>query len=146
MTNNTEQQETKANTQATSFYNVPVEQPRTPKFELARVFTLLGLIGAIVAIGFASTIFIMMDDRLENIEKSYPISMKSMESKISDLDTAINEPDRSGAKQMMVGSEISKTLYLMRQIAVDNDFDEQIRARAAKIVAESEELLKELNQ
>lgn len=120
------------------------------EFDLSRVFSLLSIIIGLLALGFISSLYISVDNRLENIEKSYPVTIKSLDNKIDLLDETLSAKvfesmtPVAGAKQLLVGSELSRTLFLMRYVAGDPAFTEEVRKRAAQLHAHVDAMIKDL--
>jgi len=121
------------------------------KFELSRVFSLLSLILGMVAMGVASMIYLTLDSRLENIERNYHVTSMGVEERLENFATRLKNQQEakqaaadSSAKDLLVGSEIARTLYLMRYVAGDQSFSEDARQRAAQMHAQADALLKDI--
>ncbi|MGK7345601.1 MAG: hypothetical protein ACNS63_07310 [Candidatus Nitrospinota bacterium M3_3B_026] len=123
------------------------------RFQLSRVVALLGLLAGIFALGFISMVYLNMDDRLSVLEKSYPPTVKSLKSRLTELDRKLADlaaspkaaADGGGeTKKLLIGSELSRSLYLMRYMAGDESLSDEARRKAATIHAEVDALLKEL--
>ncbi len=127
----------------------PSEEIST-EFNLSRVFSLLSLIIGLLALGFISSLFISMDNRLENIEKNFAVSATTLDDRIASINESLSKQafgqntPVSGAKQLLVGSELSRTLFLMRYIAGDPSFSDAVRQRAAQVHAQADAMLKDL--
>ncbi len=121
-------------------------------FNLSRVFSLLSMIIGLMALGFISIMYAKLDDRLENVEKSYNVTIRSLDEKVSILGVALQsrelklaerKPDTLSAdvKALIVGSEMARTLYLMKYIAADEEFSEEIRQNATQVHAQADALM-----
>lgn len=121
-------------------------------FQLSRVFALLGLVASILALGLVSMVFLNADSRIENLEGSLPVAVNSIEDRVDALNARLKDissapapaSDLSEAKNLIFGSELSRTLYLMRYMAGDESLSDDIRQKAARVHAETNALLKKL--
>jgi len=137
--------------QVASYGDIQTVADIKTSFQLSRVFALLGLIISILALGLVSALFLHTDSRLENLETTLPVSIKSIDEKLEALGKRLDaaavktaKTDSGEAKRLIFGSELSRTLYIMRYIAGDEKLSDEARQRAARAHAELDALLKEL--
>jgi len=130
-------------------------QDNPEDFNLSRVFSLLSMIIGLMALGLISIMYAKLDDRLENVEKSYNVTIRSLDEKVNILGLALQSRElrlaeqkpahlSSDAKELIVGSEIARTLYLMKYIAADEEFGEEIRQNATQVHAQADALMQNL--
>ena len=119
--------------------------------QLPRIFTLLALIGAIFALGGVFMVYNQLSSRLQSVEINSATSSSVLDTKVRALSDEVDAQLKSQfggsgntAKGLFVGSELSRTLFIMKALADDPALSEEARNQARVIHQETTVLMESL--
>ncbi len=128
----------------------PTHESTESPVQLARVFSLLALVGVIGALGGLLATYNYFDSRIKSVELGASTSQQILDTKVSavskELSKEITANRGIGVRTVVIGGELNRTLYLMNALAEDTTLPAEARAKARAAYDQTSSLLVDLQK